>query len=388
MDVLKWFMAIALLALSGAAGASGDSLPAAPEPEWAAALLRALEAADERFAGDLGVYVHHLGRDEHVSYRAHESWYLASGIKVPVAIAVLRRIENGELRLDSRLRLQAGDIVDGAGATKRYAAGTELRVDFLLDQMIRFSDNTASDVLIRHVGLEEVNSVARELLAAQDLVITSLADVRRLAYSGFHHRAALLAPQDMLALQRAAAGPARVKRLAELLGVSPAEFLLQDLDSAFEAYYARDVNAARLSDFGRMLASLANGLALRPEGTDYLLDLMQRVQTGSRRIKAALPCDAKFAHKTGTQYRRQCDMGIVTTPVDGHNEMVVVAACARGELSLANSERALRDVGAAVSGSGVLRLSSPARSPVDAEASPMADPSDPAGTAGTAAERL
>src|SRR5690606_19864709 len=202
------------------------------DPPWAAPLLAGLDAADLRFPGDVGVYVHHLGRDEYLSYRADESWYLASGVKVPVAITVLRRIERGTLEFDSELVLAEDDFVDGAGATNRLPAGSRIRVDYLLEQMMRYSDNTATDVLIRHVGIDEVNDVAHELLAAQDLVITSLADVRRLAYSGFHARAAGLSSKQLLALKRAAPGPARVKRLAEVLGVSPSELLLDDIDSA------------------------------------------------------------------------------------------------------------------------------------------------------------
>ncbi|WP_407352779.1 serine hydrolase [Luteimonas sp. R10] len=334
--------------------------PRPPEPPWTEPLRTRLEAADARFPGEIGVYVQHLGRDESFSFRAEESWYLASGIKVPVAITVLRRIERGELALDTRIRLRAEDFVDGAGHTNSHPAGTPLRVDYLLEQMLVYSDNTATDVLIRRVGVDAVNAVATELLASDDLVITTLADVRRRAYGMLHPGAAGLGAQDLLTLRRAAAGPARVRRLAALLEVTPGDFLLPDLDSAFEAYYQTNVNAASLRDFGHMLATLSDGLALGPEGTAYLLDLMSRVKTGARRIKAGLPPGAVFAHKTGTQHRRACDLGIVSMPVEGDVERVVVAACARGAASNAASERALREVGAAVTASGVLTRRTPA----------------------------
>ncbi|NZA25635.1 serine hydrolase [Luteimonas sp. SJ-92] len=330
---------------------------AAPEPSWTAPLRARLEAADARYPGAIGVYVRHLGRDEAFSFRAEETWYLASGVKIPVAIAVMRAIERGELALDGRIRLLPEDFVDGAGQTNSHPAGTRLRIDYLLEQMIVYSDNTATDVLIRSVGLDRVNAVAGELLAADDLVITTLADVRRRAYASFHPGAASLGSADLLALRRAGSGTARVRKLADLLQVTTAEFLQPDLDGAFDAYYASNVNAAPLRDFGRMLAMLSDGLALAPEGTAYLLEVMSRVKTGDRRIKAGLPHGARFAHKTGTQHRRACDMGIVT--MQGTGERVVVAACARGSLSLAASERALRDVGAAVTASGVLDRSTP-----------------------------
>ncbi|WP_149194638.1 serine hydrolase [Luteimonas suaedae] len=365
ISVLRTCFAALLLAAAGQpAASSAPALPVpalvAPEPQWAELLRTRIEAADARFPGEIGVYVHHLGRDESFSFRAEESWYLASGIKVPVAIAVLRRVERGELRLGDRVRLRADDFVDGAGPTNAQRVGTPLRVDWLLEKMLVYSDNTATDVLIRSVGVDAVNAVATELLATDDLLITTLADVRRRAYGMFHPGASALDAQDLLALRRAAAGPARVRQLAELLEVTPEDFLLPDLDSAFDAYYETNVNAAPLRDFGHMLATLSDGLALGPEGTAYLLDLMSRVKTGAKRIKAGLPPNAVFAHKTGTQHRRACDLGIVTMPVDGAVERVVVAACARGAASNAASERALREVGVAVTASGVLTRRTPA----------------------------
>jgi len=333
-------------------------------PPWAADLEGRLRAIDARYAGDIGVYVHHIGRDESWGFRADETWYLASGVKVPVAIAVMREIEQGWLTLDTRVTLQVTDFVDGAGQTNSHRAGTRLPISYLLEQMIIHSDNTATDVLIRTVGLGQVNAVAAELIAAQGVQITSLADVRRRTYGMLHSGAAGLSSQDLLALQRAGSGQARVDKLAQLLAVRRGDFLLPDLDSAFESYYATHANSATLRDYGRMLTSLQEGLALDPDSTRYLLGVMNRVQTGRQRIRAGLPAGASFAHKTGTQYRRLCDSGIVTMPpVAGTRPVqVVIAACVRGTAG-ATGERALRDIGAAVTASGVLRRADPPPTP-------------------------
>jgi beta-lactamase class A len=330
-------------------------------PAWTVALERKLEAVDAAYAGDIGVYVRHIGRDESFSYRAEEPWYLASGIKVPVAIAVMRAVERGELSLDTRVALLETDFVDGAGGTNAFRAGTRLRVSWLLEQMIVHSDNTASDVLIRTVGIDQVNLVAAELGHVDGMRITTLADVRRLAYGQLHPSASGLRSQDLFALQRAGAGQARVRRLVQLLAIAPTELLRPDLDSAFEAYYATHANSASLVEFGRMLAALSEGRALGPEGSTYLLDVMARVQTGARRIRAGLPAGTRFEHKTGTQHRRACDLGIATVPALSPGQTparVVIAACARGTATAA-SERALRDVGAAVTASGVFMEAPP-----------------------------
>src|SRR5690606_841204 len=309
-------------------------------------------------------------RDESFSHRADEPWYLASGIKVPVAIAVLRAVAAGALSLDTRVALLASDYVDGAGGTNAFAPGTPLRVSWLLEQMIVHSDNTASDVLIRSVGIDQVNAVAMELTGVRDLRITTLADVRRLAYGQLHPAAAKLQSADLLAIRRSGSGPARVRKFSQLLALSPDQLRLGNLDEAFEAYYATHVNSATLVDFGRMLAALSDGRALPPEQTIYLLDLMARVQTGHHRLRAGLPPGTRFEHKTGTQHRRSCDLGIATVPAAASGAAparVVIAACARG-MGAAAGERALREVAAAVTASGVF---------MDALPRPTVSPSAP-----------
>ena len=332
-----------------------------PVPGWSSALQTALERVDARHPGDFGVYVRHLDRDESFSYRAEEPWYLASGIKVPVAIAVMRAVAGGALSLDTRVTLREDDYVDGAGGTNAFKPGARLRVAWLLEQMIVHSDNTASDVLIRTAGIDRVNAVAAELSGAADLRITTLADVRRLAYGQLHPAASRLGAADLLAIRASGAGPARVRTFAQRLSLAPAQLRLDSLDAAFEAYYASHVNSASLVDFGRMLAALSDGRALPPRETVYLLDLMARVQTGHRRLRAGLPPGTRFEHKTGTQHRRTCDLGIATLPAAAPGAAparVVIAACTRGT-GTAAGERALRDVAAAITASGVFRQAPP-----------------------------
>ncbi len=351
-----WPLALLLPPLAAAQPGPPVPAPAAEGPAWSQALERQLQDIDASLgAADIGVYVLHMERNESYAYRAAEPWYLASGVKVPVAIAVMQAVERGQLSLDTRVVLRSEDFVDGAGGTNSHRAGDALPVSYLLGQMIIHSDNTATDVLIRTVGLDQVNRVAAALVDAR-LRITTLADVRRLAYGQFHPEAARLTSGDLLALKRQPAGPARVRRLASLLGVPQDQFRQPDLAAAFEAYYATGANSATLVDYGRMLATLIDGQALGPEATAELVDLMLRVETGRQRIRAGLPPGVAFAHKTGTQYRRTCDLGIAMQPADPpartRPARVVIAACVRGT-GTAAGERALRRVAAAITASGV-----------------------------------
>src|SRR5690606_1128131 len=83
---MKPYLSIALVAAFAIGEPPARAQPRQPPasqtvavPGWTGALQSWLEAVDARHRGDIGVYVRHLDRDESVSHRADEPWYLASG---------------------------------------------------------------------------------------------------------------------------------------------------------------------------------------------------------------------------------------------------------------------------------------------------------------------
>ena len=348
---------------AGATALAATTAPAAVPAPWVPALQRGLErAATLPGATAFGVYVRDLDTGDVLSFHGAERWYLASSVKVPVAIAVLRGVERGTFTLDTSLTLREADYVDGAGPTKRQPAGTPLTVRWLLEQMIVFSDNTASDMLIELVGLPAVNAVAQEAAPGGLERITTLADVRRQAYAQLTPEAVHLSGRDFLEL-KAQRGDREVRdTLSRLLHVAPASLRPLGVGEAFEAYYATGLNSGRLDAYGEVLAQLAQGRLLNPAHTRYLLGVMERVQTGPQRIKAGLPAGVTFAHKTGTQRARTCDSGLITRPADAlhpHAVRAIVVACTRGEPSTTRSDRTLRQVGIAICQSGLLTHGKP-----------------------------
>lgn len=329
-----------------------STVSAAAAPSWQERLTAELARIDAVPNGPrIGVYARDLASGESVSFQAGQSWYLASTVKVPVAIAVLRGIARGAYTLDTPVTLRADDYVDGAGATNRQAVGAALPIRFLLEQMVIHSDNTASDMLIGLVGLAQVNAVTAEVAPGGFGPITRLAEVRRATYGQLVPAANSLAGRELLLLRQQRDDSARLQVLARLVQVPVRDFRLATLGEAYDAYYATGLNTGRLDAYGELLARLADGQLLPPAQTRYLLGLMERVVTGPQRIRAGLPAGARFAHKTGTQRGRFCDAGIVQ-PAGGTR--VLVVACTRGELSLVRAERALREVGTALCRSGVL----------------------------------
>lgn len=326
----------------------------ASEPPWAATLKSELAALDAQHRGRLGVYVRDLDTGATASHRAEQRWYLASMVKVPVAIIVLRDVERGLYSLETTVTLRAADIVDGAGTTVLAPVGTPLTVRSLLEQMVIHSDNTATDMLIGLVGLPAVNALVKSLVPEGLQRITTLGEIRRLIYGQIVPDVERLTGRDLLLLRHARSDAERLQLLNQLTGAPEGRRRPGSLDDAYDAYYASGVNSGRLDAYAELLALLFDGKALSPRTTEHLVGLMQRSVTGTDRLKAGLPSHVRLAHKTGTQRRRVCDAGLLRWLEDGRQRRALVVACTRDEPSLERAESALMQVGLALCHSGLL----------------------------------
>ena len=111
----------------------------------------------------------------------------ASTIKVPILVAVLRRVARGELRAGDSIRL-ATTRVGGSGPLAALASVTQLQVGELLELMITLSDNDATNALLDLVGLSVVDRLCPELGMARTCVRRRLMDQDAAAGGpGQHH---------------------------------------------------------------------------------------------------------------------------------------------------------------------------------------------------------
>ncbi len=111
-----------------------------------------------RFPGILGVFVRNLENDEVVAYNADVRFPTASLIKLAVMVETYHQIAEGKLARDSVRVLRDSDKVgDEPVVLNAMHAGLPLTVSDLLDLMIAFSDNTATNMLIGLVGTQNVD---------------------------------------------------------------------------------------------------------------------------------------------------------------------------------------------------------------------------------------
>lgn len=284
---------------------------------------------DQATPGRLGVYVKRLDNGETFAYEAERGWYLASATKLPIAIAVLQAIEDGTLRRQDSLTLQATDKIDGSGDTVWKADGMRLGIERLLNRMLDGSDNTAANLLVRALGTKTLNERAERFLGRDFGTITDFTQVRRDVYAEVHPKTAELTNLQLVQVAGAPIGPRRFEALRRAIDVPRGELKVSSLAQAYDRYYARRLNTVSLQAYGGMLERLARGELLPAPALKSLYADLKFDTYDAYRLEAGLPRSVRFVHKTGTQLGRACHMGVVD-PQDLGRRAVVIAACAEG----------------------------------------------------------
>ncbi len=110
----------------------------------------------------VGLYLRVLDKGWEVSYRGERIFSAASVIKIPLLMAVLQCIMEGELDWEQEVPLRNEHKVGGAGVLMELHEGIKLSIDDLCRLMIVVSDNTASNLLLKMVGMNKVSSLCEK----------------------------------------------------------------------------------------------------------------------------------------------------------------------------------------------------------------------------------
>jgi beta-lactamase class A len=151
MRLLALFQTAAALAgfLTLAAGAPAAGPP--PVQERLEGLVRA-------FPGTLGVAARNLDTGESFAVNGDARFPTASLIKVAVMVETYHRIAEGKFRAETAVTLAESDKAgDEPVVLNQLHPGISLTVSDLLALMIAFSDNTATNLLVRRVGAANVD---------------------------------------------------------------------------------------------------------------------------------------------------------------------------------------------------------------------------------------
>jgi beta-lactamase class A len=248
----------------------------------AALSLSGLKTEFEKIAKDakgrVGVAVMLLESRESADLRGDEHFPMHSVYKLPIAMAVLQRVDKGELKLDQMLRVEKSDFVRQgmySPVRDKYPEGAQLTTAELLHHTVSESDGTTSDVLLNLGG-----------------------------------------------------GPRGVKAFLDEIKVSGINVVNseKEIGRDWQTQYA---NWATPKGAVELLAALQRRRGLSPESQALLLKLATESVPGAKRLKGQLPAGTVVAHKTGTGGTRDGitsatnDIGIITLPEDRHLAVAV-----------------------------------------------------------------
>lgn len=107
----------------------------------------------------IGLYFEYLPTGANIVVNNNRAMWPASLIKIPVAMAVMKKIERGEWRLDNQLVILDEDKDSSFGDLYLEPTGTTLTIEALLKATLVDSDNTAHFVLLRNLDAEELEDV-------------------------------------------------------------------------------------------------------------------------------------------------------------------------------------------------------------------------------------
>jgi len=167
---LRWLLLAASLV-----SASAQCCPQKPQTAKRQVLWQKLQeqirAADQQLDGVLAVAVKDLTSQEEFFINPDEVMPQASSIKIAVLAELYLQAQQDKLKLTDEYVVRKEDLVPGSDIMLGLTAGvTRLTLRDLATMMVAVSDNSATNVLIDRLGLENVNS----MLESQGLHVTRL----------------------------------------------------------------------------------------------------------------------------------------------------------------------------------------------------------------------
>jgi beta-lactamase class A len=161
--MIKIFFALILAALSSLP-AMAQCCPNVPHIEKRQVLWQKLQeqihAVDQQLDGVMALAVEDLTSGETFFIHGDEVMPQASSIKIAVLANLFLQAQQGKLKLTDEYTVSKEDLVDGSDILLGLSPGvTRLTLRDLATMMVAVSDNSATNVLIRRVGMENVNAM-------------------------------------------------------------------------------------------------------------------------------------------------------------------------------------------------------------------------------------
>ena len=255
----------------------------APEPgsiseseDFVSRIKTSLDALDAKTS----FYAKHIPSGREIAIRADEPMNALSVIKIPIMVLAYQDADAGALDLDERYRIELEDMRRGSGLLQGFTPGIEPTYRDIITQMIITSDNTATDLVIKRLGLDRVNAMLSEWGFEQTRLRTTTGDLFRAVLVLADPENASLSNREVFE----SGFPSDPEAAARSFG--------------FEGDSTQWLGRITAREISHMLEAIQERELASPESSDEMISILRR-QLYSSRLPQRLRGRASIAHKTG-----------------------------------------------------------------------------------------
>jgi beta-lactamase class A len=308
---LKQFVCV--IVLLATAFAQTVPIPVKSLPEKQRVLWQKLEASiqdvDVHLDGVMGVAIEDIATGDHIFVRPDEVFAQASSIKIAVLADLYLQAQQGKLKLTDLYTVQSSDLVPDSDIMGGLTPGiTRITLRDLATMMVAVSDNSATNVLIDRVGMENVNAMLDSLGLAHTRLRRKMMDLAA-AKQG---RENVSSPREMMLLLGA------IYRGKVLNKESAADFF-QVLSTNKVSWIPRDLPAGlKIANKPGELEAVRNDSGLVfVEGRPYIICVMTSFLGNEREGEEAISKISLATWRMFDRLSRASEYGRVISPGNG-----------------------------------------------------------------------
>lgn len=250
-------------------------------------LKKTIETIASKHTAKIGFSVIDLQNGDTIDFNGKVGYPMQSVYKFHLALAVLKQVDEGKLKLDQQIFVTAKDLLPNTWSPLRdkYPQGNvSIPLAEILSYTVSQSDNNGCDILFRLVG-----------------------------------------------------GPLKVNQFIHGIGIKDVAIVATE-EEMHQDEMVQFKNSSTPFSAVQLLKLFYDKKILSASSDDFLRDIMEKTVSGPNKIKGLLPKGTIVAHKTGSSGVNSAgittatnDIGIVTLPNGKHFAVAVFVSMAKEE---------------------------------------------------------
>ncbi|RUR07203.1 class A beta-lactamase [Legionella sp. km772] len=288
-------------------------------------LDKKIKAIEKKNNTIIGLTAIHIENNTKIAHNNTQRFFMASTIKVPIALAFLHRVDEKKESLNRVIKMDTKNSVPGSGSLYHIfeKKTTNMSTQQILKHMLINSDNSASDTILHAANGPKYVTQYMANLGFKNIVVNR--SILEMFLDTNHVDHSLLNK-----------GARPVFSWQKIFNSVP----LSQKANSWQKFQNDKRDTTTSDEMAKLLVKLQKNQILSESSTQLVLKIMQDCRTGRSRIRGLLPGGVKVAHKTGTWaiqeanylrypgskklFRFASDVGIITLPNNkGHVAIAV-----------------------------------------------------------------